>query len=442
MRRSTRRLLAAGLLFTAIVTAAVLAMRTVRRQSEGRNAAGAKIIVRYHCPMHPAMISDKPGDCPICGMRMVPIESASRKVEQGAVAPTGSGKKVFYRSTMNPAEVSDKPGKDAMGMEMERVEVDTEPSPGGSPEGLAVVRIPERKQQLIGVKTGVVGLAPFVRDLKTVGRVTVDETRIHHVHTKIEGWVDTLFVNATGEKVAKGQPLLSIYSPELLATQEEYLLAWKALKSLGAQASPEAGRRAEDLVQSSRRRLLLYDFSSHQIDELERSGAAMRAVTLYAPISGFIMQRNVTQGEKITPESNLLDIADLSKVWVLASIYEYEAPFVRVGQSAAMSLAYQPGKRYEGKVTLIYPMLEEGSRTIQARLEFLNPGTELRPEMFADVTLHADLGKRLVIPESAVISTGTRSVVFVAREKGVFEPREVLLGLRLPDALEVIEGLH
>jgi RND family efflux transporter MFP subunit len=444
MRRSAKRLLATALLLTAIVTAAFLAGRATRqnRPASGRQAASSKTMARYRCPMHPAMVSDQPGDCPICGMRMVPIESASGKAEQGTITPTGSGKKVFYRSTMNPAEVSDKPGKDAMGMEMERVEVDAEPSPGESPEGLAAVRIPERKQQLIGVKTSVVGLAPFVRDLKTVGRVIVDETRIHHVHTKIEGWVDTLRVNATGEKVGKGQPLLSIYSPELLATQEEYLLAWKARRSLGADASPEALRRAEDLVQSSRRRLLLYDFSARQIDELEQHGAAMRAVTLYAPMSGFIMQRNVTQGERITPESNLLDIADLSKVWVLASIYEYEAPFVKVGQSATMALSYQPGKRYQGKVTLVYPILEEGSRTLQARLEFANPSMELKPEMFADVTLHADVGERLAVPDSAVISTGVRSIVFVERERGVFEPREVRLGLRLGDSVEVIEGLH
>jgi RND family efflux transporter MFP subunit len=178
------------------------------------------------------------------------------------------------------------------------------------------------------------------------------------------------------------------------------------------------------------------------VDELERTGVAMRAVTLYAPISGYILQRNVTQGEKITPESNLLDIADLSRVWVLASAYEYELPFVKLGLPATMALSYQPGKTYEGKVTLIYPVLEGSSRTVQVRLEFQNPEMELKPEMFAEVSIHADLGMRLAIPESAILSTGTRSVVFVAREEGTFDPREVRLGLRLPDRVEVLDGLQ
>ncbi|MCI0658137.1 MAG: efflux RND transporter periplasmic adaptor subunit [Acidobacteria bacterium] len=399
---------------------------------------------RYHCPMHPVMVSDQPGDCPICGMRLVPIEAESTARAESPPPPSTQAhpKKVIYRSTMHPNEVSDRPGLDSMGMEMERVEVEVgAPLAGNAVEGLAPVRIPYRKQQLIGVRTEPVERSPFIRNLRTVGRVTVDETRIHHVHTKIEGWVDHLMVNATGEKVRRGQPLLSIYSPELLATQEELLLALKARREMPETASPAAIRRADELVASSRRRLLLYDFPPAQVEELERTGEAMRAVTLYAPISGYILQRNVTQGEKITPESNLLDIADLSRVWVLASVYEYELPFVKAGQPATMSLSYQPGKSYPGKVVLIYPILEGSSRTVQVRLEFENPELELKPEMFTEVTINADLGERLAIPESAVLSTGTRNVVFVARDAGIFDPREVRLGLRLPDRVEVLEGL-
>ena len=441
MRRSHRRLFVTGALVLVFIASFLVARVALRGHREsGAQEAASKVTARYHCPMHPSMVSDKPADCPICGMRMVSREIAGDASQpEKTASPRPGGRRIFYRSTMHPGEVSDKPGKDSMGMEMERVEVD---DAAGGVQGLAPVILPAGKQQLIGVKTAQVRLAPFVRTIKTVGRVSVDETRIHHVHTKIEGWVDMLFISATGEKVVKGQPLLSLYSPELLATQEEYLLALKARGDLGAGASPEALRRAEDLVQSSRRRLLLYDFSSRQIDELEKSGSAMRAVTLPAPVSGYIIGRNVTHGEKITPESNLLDIADLSNIWVLASIYEYELPFVKPHQRATMSLAYQPGKRYEGHVTLIYPVLEEGSRTIQARLEFANPTLELRPEMFADVIIQADLGERLALPESAVISTGTRNVVFVAGQDGLFEPREVRLGLRLPDAVEVIEGLR
>ena len=398
----------------------------------------------YHCPMHPTMVSDHTGDCPICGMRLVPVEGLApspAEAEREPAAPPAR-KRVLYRSTMRPNEVSDRPGRDSMGMEMERVEVEEDPSAAEGVEGLAAVRIPYRKQQLIGVRTEPVNRISFIRTLQTVGRVTVDETRIHHVHTKIEGWVDRLFVNATGEKVRKGQSLLTIYSPELLATQEEHLLALRARRELGEEAPPDAIRRADALLESSRRRLLLYDFAPSLVDELERTGTPMRAVALFAPISGYVLERNVTQGEKITPESNLLDIADLSRVWVLASIYEYELPFVGLGQAATMSLSYQPGKTYQGRVSLIYPVLEGATRTVQVRLEFPNPEMELKPEMFAEVRILADLGRRLAVPESAVISTGTRNVVFVAVEEGYFEPREVSLGLRLPDAVEVLGGVR
>lgn len=449
MRPSPKQLIGILLALGLLAAGSVAGIRILGRgrksaRGDGTATTAQERRARYHCPMHPSMISDQPGDCPICNMRMVPIEADTSTHSETRISPSTEpgAKKILYRSTMNPGEVSDRPGVDSMGMEMERVEVEEQPPLSGKVEGLASVKIPRRKQQLIGVRTEAITRATFVRDLRTVGRVTVDETRIHHVHTKIEGWVDHLFVNATGEKVRKGQPLLSIYSPELLATQEEYLLALKARRELGEGASGEAIRRADQLVVSSRRRLVLYDFPPNQADELERTGEAMRTVTLYAPISGYILMRNVTQGEKITQESNLMDIADLSRVWVLASIYEYELPFLKAGQSATMSLSYQPGRSYQGKVSLIYPVLEGGSRTVQARLEFQNPEMELKPEMFAEVVIHADLGERLAIPESAVLSTGTRNIVFVARDEGIFEPRQVRLGLRLPDLVEVLDGLQ
>ena len=399
---------------------------------------------RYHCPMHPTMVADHPGDCPVCQMRMVPMEEEAAGGPAPETTPPAPPprKKVIYRSTMNPGEVSDRPGKDSMGMEMEPVDVEESIFEASKVEGLAAVRIPTRKQQLIGVKTSIVRRTPMVRTIRTVGRVTVDETRIRHVHTKVGGWVERLTVNATGERVRKGQPLLRIYSPELLATQEEYLLALKARRSLAEGSLPEAARGAEDLVESSRRRLLLYDFTRAQIEELEATGTPSRTVTLSAPISGYVLQRNVTQGEKIGPDTNLLDIADLSRVWVLASVYEYELPFVRVGQPATMTLAYLPGKIYRGKLDIVYPVLEAATRTVQVRLVFSNPELDLKPEMFATVELQSDLGERLTIPESALISTGTRSVAFVAQGDGYFEPREVRLGVRLPDAVEVLEGLR
>ena len=433
-------------LFAALAAARFLrkgneARRDVAPQTATRNKPGSETI-RYHCPMHPTMVSDKPGDCPICGMRMVPIEEEATSEDPQATPPAQAfRKRVIYRSTMNPGEVSDKPGKDSMGMEMERVEVD-EALPGASKvEGMAAVRISNRKQQLIGVRTSVVKQIPFVRTIRTVGRVTPDETRLHHVHTKIEGWVERLYVNATGVTVRRGAPLLTIYSPELVATQEEYLVALRARDAAGGDSLPEVARRGDDLLESTRRRLLLFDLTPVQIDALERTGISSRTVTLFSPISGYVIQRNVTQGEKIDSSMTLLDIADLSRVWVIASIYEYELPFVRVGQPAEVTLSYLPGTTYRGRVGLVYPTLEGATRTVQVRVEFSNPNLELKPEMFADVQLQSDLGERLTVPDTAIVASGTRNVVFVARGDGYFEPREVRVGLRLPDAVEILGGL-
>jgi RND family efflux transporter MFP subunit len=271
--------------------------------------------------------------------------------------------------------------------------------------------------------------------------VTSDETRLHHVHTKVEGWVEKLHVNATGVMVRRGEPLLTIYSPELVASQEEYLVALRARSAAGAESLPEVARRGEDLLESTRRRLLLYDLTPEQIEALERTGVSSRTVTLQAPISGYVTQRNVTQGEKIDSSTTLFDIADLSRVWVIASVYEYELPFVRLGQRGEVTLPYLPGRIYEGRVGLIYPTLEGATRTAQVRLEFSNPDLELKPEMYAEVQLKSDLGERLTAPDTAVLSSGTRNIVFVTSGDGYFEPREVQVGLRLPDAVEILDGV-
>jgi len=419
--------------------------RAARQQSiAGAPAAQTQAKALYHCPMHPTMVSDRPGDCPICGMRMVPMDEAVGPAASPQSGPAAAAprKRIIYRSTMNPNEVSDSPGKDSMGMEMEPVEVeDAGAAAAGNVEGQAAVQVPARKQQLIGVRTVVVKRGPFVRTIRTVGRVVADETRLHHVHTKIEGWVENLYVNATGEKVRKGDPLLSIYSPELVATQQEYLLALRSRQAVSEGSLPEVARGADELAESARRRLLLFDFTPQQIEHLEKTGEASRTVTLFSPTSGYVLARNVTHGQKIDSSMNLLDLGDFSEIWVMASVYEYELPFIKVGQTAVMSLSYLPGKAYRGRVGLVYPVLDPATRTVQVRLEFANSGMELKPEMYAHVEIESDLGERLSVPESAVLSSGTRNIVFVAKGDGYFEPREVRVGLRLPEAVEVLEGL-
>lgn len=407
---SRSRWIVAAAAVTLFVAAAVGGWYLTNRSPESgepeRSAAGA---ARYHCPMHPTMVSDRPGDCPICAMRMVPIEGEEHEAAGHADVADAS------TSGAEPQEpaVSDR----------------------------AAVRLSAQKQQLIGVKTSEVVRSPLRRVIRTVGRVTYDETRLRHVHTKIAGYVEKLHANATGELVREGQPLLEIYSPELLASQQEYLVALKARARTAGSLLPGVADSGAELVASARRRLELFDLTDEQIGELERTGRAERTVTLYAPISGYVITRNVTQGERIEPGTMLLDVADLSRVWVLASIYEYELPFVRTGQKATMTLAYFPGRSFQGRVSLIYPTLDAATRTVQVRLEFPNPDLELKPEMYAEVQIEAEVGEGLTVPESAVIETGTRSIVFVDRGDGLFEPREVEVGVRLADRYQILEGL-
>lgn len=351
---------------------------------------------RYHCPMHPTMVSDQPGDCPICGMRLVPMEEGR-----------------------------------------------PEPPPGGGEQvaGRVPVIVPLAKQQLIGVRTDTVMKARMVHTIRTVGRVTYDETRLHHVHTKIDGWIERLYANATGELIKEGQPVLTIYSPELLASAQEYLLAVRARERLAGATLPEIRESGDELVQSARRRLSLFDVTEDQIHDLEAKGVAPRTMTIQAPITGHIIVRNVLQGEKIESGTNVLDIADLSRVWVLADVYEYELPFVREGQKATMTLSYLPGRTFEGKITLVYPVLSEATRTVKVRLEFPNPDLALKPEMFGEVEIESEAGDGLIVTDSAVISSGARDIVFVDRGEGYLEPREVKLGVRLADKVQILAGL-
>ena len=291
------------------------------------------------------------------------------------------------------------------------------------------------------MRTARVELSPFRRTIRAVGRVSYDETRLRHVHTKIDGYVERLLANATGETVRRGQPLLEIYSPELLASQQEFLVALEARDRMGSSTLSSVAGYGKDLVESARRRLQLFDMTDAQIARLEQTRTPQRTVTVYAHESGVVTMRNVTEGERIEAGKTLLDVADLSKVWVLASVYEYELPFVHQGQPAVMHLSYLPDRTFRGTVSLIYPSIEIATRTAQVRVEFDNPDLALKPDMYAEIELSADLGPRISVPEEAVLETGTRSLAFVEREPGLFEPRELRIGARLADRYEVVSGL-
>jgi membrane fusion protein, copper/silver efflux system len=305
-----------------------------------------------------------------------------------------------------------------------------------------MVMVSPEKQQLMGVRIATVERRPMVRTVRTVGTITYDETKVTHVHSKIEGWIDKLYVNYTGKLVEKGQPLFTIYSPELLATQQEYLLAVKAKERLSASSIPEVKSGAASLVEASKRRLALWDISENQIRELEEKGEPQRTLTLYAPHSGFVIKKEANQGMRIMPDKELFTIADLSTVWVNVDIYESEIPFVRPGQTASVALSYDPSGTINGKVSFIYPYVDEKTRTAKARLEVPNSGFKLKPDMYVNAEIKIDGGRHLAVPEEAVLDSGMRKVVFIDKGNGHFEPKEVKVGAKMDGHYQVLAGLN
>ena len=303
------------------------------------------------------------------------------------------------------------------------------------------VQVSPEKQQLIGVKIGVVESKPLEKVIRTVGKVDYDEKRIVTVSPKIGGWIEDLYIDFTGKFVRKGDPLLTIYSPELVATQEEYLLALKARKDLKKSPFPEVAGSGDSLAESAKRRLKLWDISDDQIRSLEEGGEAKKTLTLYSPFTGFVLEKTAYQGMNVMPGMALYKLADLSIVWLIADIYEYELPFVHVGQQAAIQLSYLPGETFTGKAIYIYPALDPNTRTAKVRFEFPNAQGRLKPEMYANVEIKIHLGQKLVVPEGAVIDTGIRQMVIIDKGSGYFEPREVKVGAKVDDYYEVTKGL-
>ncbi len=363
------------------------------------NAAGAiqRRLLYYVDPMHPWYKSDKPGIAPDCGMKLVPVyegNQAQYEAKQSADMPPGT------------------------------------------------VQITPEKQQLIGVQYGTVEYRTGVETIRAAAKVALDETRMAKVHSRIEGWVDQVFADFSGKLVEQGQPLLTIYSPEALATEQEYLLALKAQAILADDpmqhhmSSGSAG-----MLAAARKRLELWDISDEQIDRIEKTREPLKNLTLYAPAGGFVVERNVFPKQKVTPEMTLYTIADLSKVWVIADVFEYEASAIHAGQPATMTMQYLPGRTFRGKVNYILPQVDGTTRTLKVRIEFDNPGFELKPEMYGDVEFRTGGAQMLAVPQSAVLNSGLRQVVFVDRGNGYLEPREVKTGRELDDRIEITSGL-
>jgi membrane fusion protein, copper/silver efflux system len=312
---------------------------------------------------------------------------------------------------------------------------------GGLP-GYAPVVVDEGRRQLLGIRTITVGRQPLAKRIRTVGLVGSDETRTSHVHVKFEGFIEDIYVNFTGQPVRKGQPLFKVYSRDLLAAEQEYLSARAGLPKLPPGPLGDSARgAAREVVQAARRRLELFDVPPAVLAQIERTGEAQRAITILSPQEGIVLEKQAIKGLAVTPMMHLYVIADLSRVWVVADVYERDLALVKIGQRATLTIDAYPGRTFTGLVTFVSPTLDETTRTAKVRFEFPNRDGALKPSMFATVALEADLGTGLAIPSDAIIDTGERKIVFVAHEGGHFEPRAIKVGTALEGAYQVLEGL-
>ncbi|MCC6211325.1 MAG: efflux RND transporter periplasmic adaptor subunit [Burkholderiales bacterium] len=366
--------------------------------------------------------------------KSAPVPPAPVAKPEGAA---GKGRILYYRNPMGLPDTSPVPKKDPMGMDYVPV------YEGGEPAGPAgTVKISADKIQLLGVRTEAAAARELRHAVRAVGTIQANERLLYKIAPRFEGWIERLHVNTTGQSVGRGQPLMEVYSPELVSAQDEYLIALRGAKELqegGAEAQAGMQRLAEGVL----RRLRNFEISDQEIRRLQETGSAQRLLVYRSPVSGVVLQKPGTQGMRFMPGEVLYEIADLSSVWMLADVFEQELGLVRVGQEAKMRIAAYPDREFAGKVVFIYPTLDPGTRTGRVRIELANPGTQLKPAMYGNVELAAgeSSGKRLAVPESAVLDSGTSQTVLVRRGEGLFEPRKVRLGTRAEGFAEILEGL-
>jgi len=401
MLRNFQFLLTASLSLLLILTGPISFSTPDKEHSHPHFAAGPDEAraeaQKYTCSMHPFIIRDEPGNCPICGMTLTPVTIAG-------------------------------PGREG--------QPENEKTQGNA------ITIDPVTQQNMGVRFAMVSRRDMSRTIRTVGVIGYEEPRQYSVNSKIDGWIERLYLNETGAPVKKGQALLEIYSPELVMAQEEFLLALRNKAALASSEVPEIAAGAARLLESSRKRLRYWDISEEQIKALEKTQTAQKTLTLYAQQNGVLTQKKISQGMFVKAGMELFQIADISKVWVYADIYEYELPWLKVGQTASIQLPYQR-EPVQGKISTIYPYVETKTRTVKARIDLANPGLELKPDMYVNVRIETQAVKNvLTIPREAVLNSGERQSVFVALGEGKFAPRLVKLGLQTEDGfVQVVQGL-
>lgn len=386
----------------------------------------------YTCGMHPFIIRNEPGVCPICQMELTPVKSSGAAASSQT---TGKKKIKYWAAPTDPSYIRNQPGKSPSGEDL--LPVYEEESVLGQ-----LINIDPVTRQNMGVRSEKVIKRDLHRTVRTVGLVGYEEPKQYSVNSKIDGWIEKLFVNETGVLVKKGQPLLEIYSPQLVAAQEEFLLVLRNEASLASSAVSGIAAGASRLVESSRKRLKYWDITDQQIAELERRQEVGKTLVLHAPYDGIVTLKTASEGMYTKSGMELFKLADISKVWVYADIYEYELPWVKVGQKVKIKLPYQ-SEELVGRISTIYPYVEAKTRTVKARIDLDNPGFTLKPDMYVNVRINSESVRDVLsIPVEAVLNSGEQKTVFVERGEGKFEPRLIKTGLQDEHGfIEIIQGL-
>src|SRR6266478_1693769 len=413
-RDRIRKISLVGLLILAIAAFVYFAM--IRRQARHEMAVGQAATEKdvYYCPMHKTYHSDKPGNCPICSMKLVKLEgpgTASAAAVAAKVEPTTSA----------PAAT---------------------PTPSPASQENAIF-VPPEKQQLIGMRSVPAEMGTLTKDIRIVGKVSYDESRVTHIHSKVSGYIEEVFADSVGKSVRAGDPLFTIYSPDLVATEQDFLLALRSRELLRTSTVASAAQGSENLIAAARERLRLWDVTDQEIQRLETEGKMTRAIPVYSPVTGVVTERAAYHhGTFVDPSKDLFTIVDLSQVWVLGEAYETDLPFIRTGQAAEIELPYSGGgRKLRGRVDFIYPFLDPKSRTAQVRMEFANPNLSLKPEMFTNISMAVCLGRQVLVPQDAVMDTGTEQYVFIDKGDGYVQPRKVKVSAEAGERVGIEEGL-
>ena len=423
--KSKLKLISAWTLLVAAIGLGVFAADNPGKPDTTNTVAASSGKTLYTCGMHPWIIQDHPGNCPICGMKLEPVH----KTAGAETAAADEHKILYYKSTMIAGETNPKPGKDSMGMDMVPVYAEAAAAANSS-----AIMIDPATIQMMNIQTTEIARGPLRRSIRTVGTIDYNETALADVTTKFKGWIEKLDVDATGQLVHRGEPLFDIYSPALYSAEAEYLAVLNSTNDAGA--SP--------LREASLEKLKFLDISDGQIADLEKNREARKTLQILAPMNGFVIEKDIVQGQMVDAGMKLYRLADLGVVWVFAQVYEQDLPYVQLGQEATVKLSSLPDRQFRGRVTYIYPNVDEKTRTAKVRLEFENPGYFLKPGMFVSVQIASELEpSALLAPDSAVLRSGEKNTVFVALPGGKFDPRTVALGLESEHNMyEVISGLN